>query len=313
MSKFPVIFLMGPTASGKTDTALYLADRFPCHLISCDSALIYRDMDIGTAKPTEEILTSYPHALVDIISPMARYSAEQFRQDARAEIEIAYQNNKMPVIVGGTFLYMKSLIEGISPIPEVKAEVREAVIKRHQVEGIEPLYQELQKLDPISAERLAPADTQRILRALEVVLSTGQTLNDFWQLPPKEALPYPSIKFALTYQDIQRANEGMATRFHQMIEDGFIDEVKHLKEKYPELNSNYPSQRAVGYRQIWDYLDGLMTKEEAIERAIIATRQYAKRQRTWLRGETNLVPISVETSGFRDDIQAHIKKSIDSE
>lgn len=311
MPNFPVIFLMGPTASGKTDTALYLADHFPCHLISCDSALIYQDMDIGTAKPSKEILTSYPHALVDIISPMERYSAEHFRQDAREEIEKARSLGKMPVIVGGTFLYMKSLIEGISPIPEVKPEVREEVIARHHAEGIEPLYRELQQLDPISAERLAPADTQRILRALEVVLSSGQTLNDFWKMPSKEALEYPYLKFALTYQDIQRANHSMEKRFHQMIEDGFIAEVEHLKSKYPELNGDYPSQRAVGYRQIWDYLDGLMTKEEAIERAIIATRQYAKRQRTWLRSETNLIPVSVEAPDFRAGIHQAIEQAIE--
>ena len=310
MPNFPVIFLMGPTASGKTDTALYLADRFPCHLISCDSALIYKDMDIATAKPNKEILTSYPHALVDIISPMERYSAEQFRQDARNEIEKARSLEKMPVIVGGTFLYMKALIEGISPIPEVKSEIRQQVIERHHKEGIEPLYRELQLLDPESAERLAPADTQRILRALEVVLSSGQTLNDFWKMPAKEALPYPYLKFALTYQDIQKANQSMETRFHQMIADGFIDEVKFLKEKYPELDGDYPSQRAVGYRQIWDYLDGLMTKDEAIVRAIIATRQYAKRQRTWLRSESNLIPISVEERDFRPKILQTIEQSV---
>lgn len=308
MPNFPVVFLMGPTASGKTDTALYLADHFPCHLVSCDSALIYKDMDIGTAKPNREILTRYPHALVDILSPMERYSAEQFRQDARDEIETARSAGKMPVIVGGTFLYMKSLIEGISPIPEVKPEIRQQLMERHHAEGIEVLYRELQQLDSESAERLAPADTQRILRALEVVLSSGQTLNDFWKMPPKEALPYPYLKFALTYQDIQRANAGMAERFNQMIEQGLVAEVEHLKTAYPELNGDYPSQRAVGYRQIWDYLDGLMTKEEAIERAIIATRQYAKRQRTWLRSETNLITMSVENPEFRSQIRQRIEE-----
>lgn len=306
MPNFPVIFLMGPTASGKTDTALYLADHFPCHLISCDSALIYQDMDIGTAKPSKEILTSYPHALVDIISPMERYSAEQFRQDARNEIELARADGKMPIIVGGTFLYMKALIDGISPIPEVKPEIRQMVVDHYNQNGIEPLYQELQRLDPESAHRLAPADTQRIMRALEVVLSSGKTLNDFWKMPSKEALSYPYLKFALTYQDIQRANQSMEKRFHQMINDGFVDEVKYLKDKYPELNGDYPSQRAVGYRQIWDYLDGLITKEEAIERAIIATRQYAKRQRTWLRSETNIIPISVEVPDYRSVIHREI-------
>ncbi|OYQ69975.1 tRNA (adenosine(37)-N6)-dimethylallyltransferase MiaA [Wohlfahrtiimonas chitiniclastica] len=310
MPNFPVIFLMGPTASGKTDTALALADHFPCHLISCDSALIYRDMDIGTAKPDRATLERYPHALVDILSPMARYSAEQFRQDARAEIELARAAGKMPVIVGGTFLYMKALIEGISPIPPVKDDVRAELLQRHQAEGIEPLYAQLSLLDPESAARLAPADTQRILRALEVVLSTGQTLNHFWQLPPKEALPYPYLKFALTYQDIARANARMALRFEQMMALGFVDEVVHLREKYPELNGDYPSQRAVGYRQIWDYLEGLMTKEDAIERAIIATRQYAKRQRTWLRSETELLPVNVETLNFHQTIIQRIEAEL---
>lgn len=303
---FPVIFLMGPTASGKTDCALFLADQIPSHIISCDSALIYRDMNIGTAKPSRDLLTDYPHALVDILSPLERYSAEQFRQDARAEIEKAYAKNRLPIVVGGTFLYMKALIEGISPIPAIDPNVRASLSESFQQNGIAPLYEQLKTYDAVSAERLSPNDSQRIMRALEVVLSTEKTINEFWEMPPKEALPYPYLKFALTYSDIARANAQMEARFHQMIRMGFIDEVATLKEKYPELNSDYPSQRAVGYRQIWDYLEGIYTKDEAIERGIIATRQYAKRQRTWLRSEPNLTLINIHETDPKPLILSYI-------
>lgn len=295
-----VICLMGPTATGKTETAIRLSDALPIQIISVDSAMIYRGMDIGTAKPEADILAQYPHKMIDICEPTERYSAANFRKDATIAIEEAFSAGKIPLLAGGTFLYFQTLLEGISPIPKVSPELLEKLNQRAEKEGIQTLHAELAKVDPESGKRINPNDTQRILRALSVYLETSKPLTYFWQLPKREGLPYPHLKIALQNNDVEGRNRNIARRYHEMIDAGLVEEIETLREKYPELDLDYPSMRAVGYRQIWEYLEGKHTLNEAIERAIIATRQYAKRQRTWLRREQNLLNFEVNTPNAYD-------------
>ncbi|MDG9729281.1 tRNA (adenosine(37)-N6)-dimethylallyltransferase MiaA [Ignatzschineria sp. RMDPL8A] len=301
-----VICLMGPTASGKTSTALFLADHLPLHIISVDSALIYKGMDIGTAKPDKTTLERYPHALVDIINPLERYSAAQFRLDATREIEYAFSEGKIPLLVGGTFLYFQALLEGISPIPQTPDAILNELQQTLDTHGSDYLHQELEKVDPESAKRLNPNDSQRIMRALSVYRASGQTLTHFWSLPKKEALPYPALKLALSNSDVTWRNALIAERYKEMIEMGLVTEVETLMKTYPELNLDYPSMRAVGYRQIYEHLLGDHTLDEAVELAIIATRQYAKRQRTWLRREENLTTIEVANNDYKGETLAKV-------
>lgn len=301
-----VICLMGPTASGKTSTALFLADHLPLHIISVDSALIYKGMDIGTAKPDKATLERYPHALVDIINPLERYSAAQFRLDATREIEYAFSEGKIPLLVGGTFLYFQALLEGISPIPQTPDAILNELQQTLDTHGSDYLHQELEKIDPESAKRLNPNDSQRIMRALSVYRASGQTLTHFWSLPKKEALPYPALKLALSNSDVTWRNALIAERYEEMIEMGLVAEVETLMKTYPELNLDYPSMRAVGYRQIYEHLLGDHTLGEAVELAIIATRQYAKRQRTWLRREENLTTIEVANNDYKGEALAKV-------
>ncbi len=279
---------MGPTATGKTETAMRLADQLPIEIISVDSAMIYKGMDIGTAKPEADVLAQYPHKMIDICEPTERYSAANFRIDATNAIEESFANGKIPLLAGGTFLYFRTLLEGISPIPKVSPEILANLNQQAEEEGLETLHQQLTEVDPESGARINPNDTQRILRALSVYLETGKPLTYYWQLPKREGLPYPFIKIALQNNDVTGRNRKIAERYHQMIERGLVDEIRSLRQEYPALDLDYPSMRAVGYRQIWEFLEGEHTLDEAIELAIIATRQYAKRQRTWLRREQEL-------------------------
>ena len=297
-----VICLMGPTATGKTELAMRIADQIPVQIISVDSAMIYKEMNIGTAKPDAATLMRYPHRLIDICEPTERYSTAEFRRDAIIEIEESFSAGKTPLLVGGTFLYFQSLLEGISPIPQVSSALLEQLTKRVEIEGTAQLHQELKEADPESFQRLNPNDTQRVIRALSVYLETGKPLTHYWRLPKKPGIEYPFLKIALANNDEKRRNQQIANRYQKMIEAGLIEEVTTLKEKYPELNLDYPSMRAVGYRQIWNYLEGEMTLAEAVERAIIATRQYAKRQRTWLRSEENLSIFEVNTPHYTNEV-----------
>ena len=289
-----VICLMGPTATGKTEMAMKIADQFPIQIISVDSAMIYRHMDLGTAKPDAETLEKYPHKLIDICDPTERYSTAEFRRDALMAIEESFNAGKTPLLVGGTFLYFQSLLEGISPIPSVSDEILETLTHRLNEEGSTALHAELLKVDPESGARLNPNDSQRVLRALSVFHETGKTLTHFWSLPKKSGLDYPFIKIALANNNEKKRNQQIANRYQKMIKQGLVEEIFNLRKQYPELNLDYPSMRAVGYRQIWNYLNDETTLEEAVELAIIATRQYAKRQRTWLRREENLLTFDVE-------------------
>jgi len=281
-----IIFIMGPTAAGKTDLAVACVEQFGCELISVDSALVYRDMNIGTAKPDAETLARAPHKLIDIIDPTESYSAANFREDALAEIKSTLSRGKTPVLVGGTMLYYKALQEGLSELPAADTAVREQLEADAAQHGWQAMHERLAKIDTVAAQRIHPNDPQRIQRALEVFEISGKTLTEFWQEQTANSLPYNVLKIAFFPKDRALLKERIATRFHQMLELGFISEVELLRSR-GDLNLDMPSMRCVGYRQVWEYLDGLMNYAEMTERGIIATRQLAKRQMTWLRKENN--------------------------
>lgn len=274
---------MGPTACGKTDLALQLADQRDVALISVDSALIYKGMDIGTAKPDAETLTRYPHALVDILDPTQAYSAADFAADASRAIDTALAQSKLPVLVGGTILYFKALADGLAKLPEADPLLRAQLEAEAAVEGWPAMHAKLAKLDPLSGERLKPMDSQRIQRALEVVMLTGRSIESFWQEQSSKVLPWDVVPLALMPTDRAELHRRIALRYELMLEHGFQAEVEALRAR-GDLNLNLPSMRCVGYRQMWHHLDGDLTAEEMREKAIVATRQLAKRQMTWIRG-----------------------------
>ncbi len=285
----PAIFLMGPTASGKTDLALQLVRELPCEIISVDSALIYRGMDIGSAKPSAQILQTYPHHLVDILDPAQSYSAAQFREDALLAMANITARGRIPLLVGGTMLYYKALFDGLASMPSADAGIRAELEQHAAAEGWAALHAELRKVDPVSAERIHPNDPQRIMRALEVWRVSGQSMTEHrvHQALQKQAsnnghLPYNVTTFAMAPQQRSVLHQRIAQRFHLMLEQGFIAEVERLWQR-GDLHADLPSIRAVGYRQAWAYLQGDYSYDEMIERGIIATRQLAKRQFTWLR------------------------------
>ena len=279
------IFLMGPTASGKTDLAIQLRQQLPVEVISVDSALIYRGMDIGTAKPSKAELALAPHRLIDICDPAESYSAANFRTDALREMQEISAQGKIPLLVGGTMLYYKALLEGLSPLPSADEKVRSKIEAKAALIGWGGLHQELSKIDPISAQRINPNDSQRINRALEVFYLTGKTLTEL-TAQKGEALPYDILQFAIAPEQREVLHLRIEQRFHKMIELGFQQEVEKLYRR-PDLNENLPSIRCVGYRQMWEYLRGDYDHDEMIFRGICATRQLAKRQITWLRGWTS--------------------------
>jgi len=276
-----VLCLMGPTASGKTALAMALANAQDCHVISVDSALIYRGMDIGTGKPSKQEQQQCPHALMDICDPLESYSAARFRADAINEIEWALNQKKRPILVGGTMLYFKALIEGIADLPDADASVRAALEQEKERDGLAAMHARLAQLDAESAARININDPQRILRALEVITLTGQAMSALWQQSKSQVLPYRFVQVALI-PDRAWLHERIAQRFDQMLSAGLIDEVKSLKER-GDLYVDLPSMRCVGYRQVWEFLDGACLEQEMRERGIAATRQLAKRQYTWLR------------------------------
>ena len=279
------IFLMGPTASGKTDLAIKLRQQLPVEVISVDSALIYRGMDIGTAKPSKAELALAPHRLIDICDPAESYSAANFRTDALREMQEISAQGKIPLLVGGTMLYYKALLEGLSPLPSADEKVRSEIEAKAALIGWGGLHQELSKIDPISAQRINPNDSQRINRALEVFYLTGKTLTEL-TAQKGEALPYDILQFAIAPEQREVLHLRIEQRFHKMIELGFQQEVEKLYRR-PDLNENLPSIRCVGYRQMWEYLRGDYDHDEMVFRGICATRQLAKRQITWLRGWTS--------------------------
>ena len=281
-SALPVIAIMGPTASGKTGLALDIAAKVESEVISVDSALVYKGMDIGTAKPTQEEQAGVVHHLIDIIDPAQSYSVSQFVNDTNALIGDILARGKVPILAGGTMMYFNALINGISPLPKSDEKVRDEITQQAQRLGWSKLHDELRGVDPISGERVHPNDPQRITRALEVYRSTGKTLTH-WQQQEGEKCPYNIAQFAIAPADRAVLHERIATRFDLMLEQGFENEVVKLYER-SDLHEDLPSIRSVGYRQMWQYLDGQLSYAEMRERGIIATRQLAKRQLTWLRG-----------------------------
>ncbi|MFQ6575468.1 tRNA (adenosine(37)-N6)-dimethylallyltransferase MiaA [Pseudomonas sp. UM16] len=295
--KPPAIFLMGPTAAGKTDLAIELTKVLPCELISVDSALVYRGMDIGTAKPSKEVLAAHPHRLIDILDPAQSYSAADFRRDALAAMADITTRGKIPLLVGGTMLYYKALLEGLADMPAADPQVRAELEQEAARFGLQGLHQQLAEVDPESAARIHPNDPQRLIRALEVYRVSGMTMTAHRQRQSAESsaagpsaaghLPYTVASLAIAPNDRHVLHERIALRFGQMLEQGFVDEVRLLRAR-SDLHAGLPSIRAVGYRQVWDHLDGKLTSVEMQERGIIATRQLAKRQFTWLRSWAGL-------------------------
>lgn len=293
----PAIFLMGPTAAGKTDLALELARVLPCDLISVDSALVYRGMDIGTAKPERDVLDAFPHALIDIRDPAESYSAAEFRTDALAAMAESAARGRIPLLVGGTMLYYKALLEGLADMPSADPAIRAELEARAAAEGWEVLHRELAAVDPQSAARIHPNDPQRLTRALEVYRLSGMSMtehrlrqaagNPDMGTSGAGQLPYTVVQLAIAPAQRQVLHDRIAQRFRVMLKQGFVEEVQALRRR-SDLHAGLPSIRAVGYRQVWEYLDGELSRDEMIERGIIATRQLAKRQFTWLRGWENV-------------------------
>ncbi|MDX1392041.1 MAG: tRNA (adenosine(37)-N6)-dimethylallyltransferase MiaA [Rheinheimera sp.] len=296
-----VIFLMGPTASGKTALATQLYQQVPCELISVDSALIYRGMDIGTAKPTTAELARAPHHLIDIRDPAQSYSAADFRADALRLIAQIQHRGNIPVLVGGTMLYFKALLEGISPLPEADPQIRQQLEAEAAQRGWAALHEELAQVDPVSARRIHPNDPQRINRALEVYRISGRSLTEL-TAEKGEPFAYPVHQFAIAPQDRAVLHQRIALRFAQMLAAGFEKEVEKLRQR-TDLHLDLPSMRCVGYRQMWQYLAGECSYADMTERGIAATRQLAKRQLTWLRGWQNLTWLDSEAP-LAENLQA---------
>ncbi|GEA62626.1 tRNA (adenosine(37)-N6)-dimethylallyltransferase MiaA [Vibrio comitans] len=285
--KLPLaIFLMGPTASGKTELAIRLRQRFPIELISVDSALIYKGMDIGTAKPTAEEQAAAPHRLIDIIDPVESYSAADFRRDALQLMDEITAQGKIPMLVGGTMLYYKALLEGLSPLPAADQEIRAQIEQEATQKGWQALHDELKQIDPVSAERIHPNDPQRLSRALEVFRISGKSLTELTQ-QKGEPIPYDVKQFAIAPQERSQLHRRIELRYEKMVEAGFEDEVRALHQR-TDLHPDLPSIRCVGYRQMWGYLEGEYSFDEAIFKGVCATRQLAKRQITWLRSWKDL-------------------------
>jgi tRNA dimethylallyltransferase len=278
---------MGPTASGKTALAVEFVKRFGCGIVSVDSAMIYRGMDIGTAKPGPDILAVAPHRLVDILDPSEKYSAARFREDALAAMREISAAGRVPLLTGGTMLYFDVLQHGISPLPGADPAIRAALDARALEEGWPALHAELARLDPEAALRIKPNDRQRIQRALEVCYISKQPLSELQRAGAVETGEYRYLKLALAPTDRAVLHEIIERRFRSMMQQGFLDEVRGLRAR-GDLDPSMPSMRAVGYRQLWEHLEGGCGLEEAVRRGIVATRRYAKRQFTWLRAESNV-------------------------
>lgn len=299
MAELPhAIFLMGPTASGKTDLAMALTRALPCDIISVDSALIYRGMDIGTAKPSQAELAAAPHRLIDILDPAQSYSAADFRRDALREMADIVGRGRIPLLVGGTMLYFKALLEGLSPLPSADPEVRRQLEDEAARLGWQALHDELKRIDPVAGARIHPNDPQRLSRALEVYRISGKTLTELTQTQG-EALPYRVSQFAIAPEERGELHRRIELRFDLMLAGGFEQEVRQLYLR-GDLTPDLPSIRCVGYRQMWDYLAGEVGYDEMRYRGIVATRQLAKRQMTWLRGWPEVTWL---TSGAKDNLQ----------
>lgn len=277
-----VICLMGPTATGKTNMAIALAERLPCDIISVDSVMVYRGLDVGSAKPSSDVLAKTPHRLVDCCEPSEPYSAAQFCEDATHEIDTIVAKGRIPLLVGGTMLYFHALQNGLASLPDANPLLRQQLSDEAEKIGWAAMHDKLKTIDPIAAARIKPQDTQRIQRALEIYRLTGQAMSAFLDKQKQPLLPYQFINIALAPKERTRLHERIEQRLAVMWDAGLIEEVKKLKER-GDLNAALPALRAVGYRQVWSYLAGELPQSELHPKTLVATRQLAKRQLTWLR------------------------------
>lgn len=297
----PALFLMGPTASGKTSVAVELAQRFPVEIISVDSALVFRDMNIGTAKPDAATLNRAPHHLIDIIAPTEAYSAAAFRQDALKLMHDITHRGNTPLLVGGTMLYFKALLDGLSDLPQSNPEIRAAIDAEIAQYGIQQLHHELAQVDAETAARLHPTDTQRIQRALEVYRITGRPISALTNNRIKSELPFNITSIAVIPSNRYELHARIATRFKFMLDQGLIEELRSLRANY-SLNPNMTSMRCVGYRQAWQFMEGEINATELLETGLAATRQLAKRQLTWLRSMHNNIELDCLSRNLNDRV-----------
>ena len=300
---------MGPTASGKTDMALEFVRALPCDIISVDSAMIYRGMDVGTAKPEPEVLAEAPHRLIDILDPAESYSAARFRDDALTQMRAISAAGRVPLLTGGTMLYFDVLQHGISPLPGADPQLRAALDARAAEQGWPALHAELARRDPAAAARIKPNDRQRIQRALEVCQLSGRTLTELQAAGAVEPQEYRFLKLALAPAERSTLHESIEKRFQLMMQRGFLAEVRVLHAR-GDLHAGMPSMRAVGYRQLWEYLGGGTSLEEAMRRGIVATRRYAKRQLTWLRAEPDVRWFESGNATVRNDALAYARAAL---
>ena len=301
------ILLMGPTAAGKTDVAISLCKRFPCDIVSVDSALVYRGMDIGTAKPDADTLQRAPHRLIDIRDPEESYSAGDFIRDACIEMNAIFALGRIPLLVGGTMMYFRALTEGFADLPPANPEIRAIIDQAAEESGWPLMHAELQKVDPAAAVRINPNDSQRIQRALEVYRISGKSISD-WHASAANESVLPDVEFiklALQIPERKTLHIRIEQRLKLMLNNGFEDEVRTL-QKRKGLNSESSSMRAVGYRQFWPFVAGECSRPEAHAKALAATRQLAKRQLTWLRSESSVTSFNPLEAGAIDAISAHL-------
>ena len=306
----PAVCLMGPTASGKTDLAVALVETLPMDIISVDSVMVYRGMDIGSAKPDAGTLARAPHRLIDICDPAEPYSAARFRDDAMREMAEITAQGRIPLLVGGTMLYFRALLNGLSTLPSADADIRTRLEAEAEVDGWASLHRRLAEVDPEAAARIHPNDPQRLQRALEVYELTGTPLSELQRSQQADQpLPYRIVKLAVAPADRTILHERIAQRYELMLQNGLIDEVEALRKR-GDLHQDMPALRAVGYRQVWEYLSGSLTYTEMVERGIIATRQLAKRQFTWLRSEPDLMLLDSLDRRLRETALKFIEQAL---
>lgn len=306
----PIICLMGPTAAGKTDVAVALVERLPLSIISVDSAMVYRGLDIGSGKPGPEVLRRAPHRLVDIREPEHPYSAAEFRRDALVAIDEVHREGRTPLLVGGTGLYFRALRQGLSPLPSAVPALRSRLEAEARAVGWAALHERLERVDPEAAARIHPNDAQRIQRALEVCELTGRPMSAQRGKAARRALPYPVIAVSVEPSDRARLHQAIEARFHAMLEAGLVEEVEALRRR-PGLHRDLPSMRSVGYRQVWDHLDGACDRAQMVDRAVAATRQLARRQLTWLRGETGVARFDSLSGDRVTRLETFVSRALD--
>jgi tRNA dimethylallyltransferase len=305
----PAIFLMGPTASGKTALSIDIAEAFGCEIISVDSALVYRQLDIGTAKPTVEEMSGIPHHLIDIIEPTETFSTGAFREQALQLMKEITERGKLPLLVGGTMLYFNALFNGLAKLPSANPQIRAEIELEALEKGWLVLHRQLAEVDPAAAKRIHPNDPQRIQRALEVYRIVGKSLTQLCEEAAVEPIPYRQIRMVLAPAERKLLHEKIALRFHKMLAQGFLDEVKKLRSR-GDLDKAMPSMRAVGYRQAWEHLEGDYGYDELVEKGIIATRQLAKRQFTWLRKQSTASHYQSEDPELLSHVLSDLKKQL---